>query len=144
MELDVSRWSGEGDFTQVLLEVLKGMGEIRYVRVEDAPASRADAGYSFISNEVYIAFHARRRREPVRRLGFLPGTRTVADGAQTLAGLETALAAIEAVGPSDYADEGMFQYLRAQRIVPPYQTKGYKLVELIRVYEAEPAPGPAY
>ena len=30
----------------------------------------------------------------------------------------------------------MLQYLRAERIVPPYQTRGYKLVELVRIYEA--------
>ncbi len=29
----------------------------------------------------------------------------------------------------------MIQYLRTERIVPPYQTKGYKLVELVRIYE---------
>ena len=29
----------------------------------------------------------------------------------------------------------MLQYLRAERIVPPYQTRGYKLVELVRIYE---------
>ena len=29
----------------------------------------------------------------------------------------------------------MLQYLRTERIVPPYQTKGYKLVELVRIYE---------
>jgi hypothetical protein len=40
------------------------------------------------------------------------------------------------VGSPDYADEGMLQYLRTERIVPPYQTRGYKLVELVRVYEA--------
>jgi hypothetical protein len=39
------------------------------------------------------------------------------------------------VGAPDYADEGMLQYLRSERIVPPYQTRGYKLVELVRVYE---------
>jgi hypothetical protein len=40
------------------------------------------------------------------------------------------------VGPPDYADEGMLQYLRSQRIIPAYQTRGYKLVELVRIYEA--------
>jgi hypothetical protein len=30
----------------------------------------------------------------------------------------------------------MLQYLRTERVVPPYQTRGYKLVELIRIYEA--------
>ena len=30
----------------------------------------------------------------------------------------------------------MLQYMRSERIVPPYQTRGYKLVELVRIYEA--------
>ena len=42
---------------------------------------------------------------------------------------------IEGVGAPDYGDEGMLQYLRAERIIPPYQTRGYKLVEMVRVYE---------
>ena len=29
----------------------------------------------------------------------------------------------------------MLQYLRAERIIPPYQTRGYKLVEIVRIYE---------
>jgi hypothetical protein len=29
----------------------------------------------------------------------------------------------------------MLQYLRTERIVPPYQTRGYKLVELVRIYD---------
>ena len=40
------------------------------------------------------------------------------------------------IGSPDYGDEGMLQYLRAERIVPPYQTRGYKIVELVRIYEA--------
>jgi hypothetical protein len=32
----------------------------------------------------------------------------------------------------------MLQYLRSERIVPPYQTRGYKLVELVRIYEIAP------
>ena len=31
----------------------------------------------------------------------------------------------------------MLQYLRTQRIIPAYQTRGYKLVELIRLYMIE-------
>ena len=53
-----------------------------------------------------------------------------------MAGLEAALASLPAIGAPDYSDEGMLQYLRAERIVPPYQTRGYKLVELVRIYEA--------
>ena len=49
---------------------------------------------------------------------------------------EVALGAIDGVGPPDYGDEGMLQYLRAERIIPPYQTRGYKLVEMVRIYEA--------
>ena len=49
----------------------------------------------------------------------------------TLPGLEAALTVIDGVGPPDYGDEGMLQYLRAERIIPPYQTRGYKLVELV-------------
>jgi hypothetical protein len=51
--------------------------------------------------------------------------------------LERALEAAAGVGAPDYADEGMLQYLRSERIVPPYQTRGYKLVELVRVYEGQ-------
>ena len=54
----------------------------------------------------------------------------------TVADLQKALTAIDDVGAPDYADEGMMQYLRSERIVPPYQTRGYKLVELVRIYEA--------
>ena len=34
------------------------------------------------------------------------------------------------------ADGAMLQYLRTERIIPPYQTRGYKLVELVRIYRA--------
>jgi hypothetical protein len=53
-----------------------------------------------------------------------------------VAGLETRMTADPGIGPPDYSDEGMLQYLRTERIVPPYQTRGYKLVELVRLYDA--------
>ena len=53
----------------------------------------------------------------------------------TLSGLEAALALAPGIGAADYSDDTMLQYLRTERIVPPYQTKGYKLVELVRIYE---------
>jgi hypothetical protein len=31
----------------------------------------------------------------------------------------------------------MIQYLRTERVIPPYQTKGYKLIELLRIYESK-------
>ena len=135
LELDTSAWSGEGIFTQLLIEGLRGIAGIRFVRVDDAPATRSDADYNFISNELYVGFETTQRRERVRRFGVLPGWRTVTEAAMNLQGLEAALTALDGVGAPDYGDEGMLQYLRAERIIPPYQTRGYKLVEMVRIYE---------
>jgi hypothetical protein len=135
-ETDTTKWSGEGQFTQVLLEHLKTVDGIRFIRVEDAPASRSDADYQLMSNELFIDFAVRNREERQTRLGFIPVRRTVSEKAMTMAGLEAVLAAVPEVGPPDYSDDGMLQYLRTERIIPPYQTRGYKLVELVRIYEA--------
>jgi hypothetical protein len=134
-ELDTSAWTGEGTFTELLIERLRSLDAVRLVRVENAPSTRSDADYNFISNEIYVGFATVERREPVKRFGVLPGSRTVTDKAMTLSALEAALTAIPDIGPPDYGDEGMLQYLRAERIIPPYQTKGYKLIEMIRIYE---------
>jgi hypothetical protein len=134
-ELETSAWSGEGTFTQFLIDRLREVTGVRYVRVEDAPATRSDADYNFISNELYVGFATVERQERIKRFGVLPGVRTVTDKALTLQGLEAALAGIADVGAPDYGDEGMLQYLRAERIIPPYQTRGYKLVEMVRIYE---------
>ena len=135
LETDVTNWSGEGTFTQLLIERLREIDTVRFVRIEDAPATRSEADYNFISNELFVRFATIDREEPVKRFGILPSSRPVTAPAMTLAGLATALTAIEDVGEPDYGDEGMLQYLRAERIVPPYQTRGYKLVELVRIYE---------
>jgi hypothetical protein len=135
MEVDTSKWSGEGEFTALLVEQLRTLGSIALVRVEDAPASRSDADYNFISNELYVAFSTKTRHERIRRFGILPGSREVVEKELTVSGLEQALAGIAVIGAPDYSDEGMLQYLRTERIVPPYQTRGYKLVELVRIYE---------
>ena len=135
LEVDASAWSGEGTFTQRLIECLRGMAAIRFVRVDDAPATRSDADYNFISNELYVGFQTTERRERVMRFGVLPGWRTVTESIMTLQDLEAALAGLDGVGAPDYGDEGMLQYLRAERIIPPYQTRGYKLVEMVRIYE---------
>jgi hypothetical protein len=134
-ELDTSAWSGEGTFTQLVIDRLRDVKGVRFVRVEDAPATRSDADYNFISNELFVGFETEERTERTRRFGFLPATRTVSAKSMTIAGLEAALTAIPDIGAPDYADEGMLQYLRAERIVPPYQTRGYKIVELVRLYE---------
>jgi hypothetical protein len=134
-ELESAAWSGEGTFTQFLIEQLRQVSGVRFVRVEDAPATRSDADYNFISNELFVGFDTVDRQERIKRFGLLPGVRTVTEKAMTLQGLEQALAGLEGVGPPDYGDEGMLQYLRAERIIPPYQTRGYKLVEMVRIYE---------
>jgi hypothetical protein len=134
-ELDTTTWSGEGTFTQLLVDRLREVAGVRFVRVEDAPATRSDADYNFISNELFVGFETTPRAERTTRFGFLPATRTVIEKSMTLGGLESALTAIPDVGAPDYADEGMLQYLRAERVVPPYQTRGYKIVELVRIYE---------
>ena len=125
VELDTSRWSGEGAFTHLLIDALGAVDAVRGVRVEDAPASRVNAGFSFISNEIFVTF---------ARHGLLRGHRP----RMTLSGLELALAAHTDIGAPDYGDEGMLQYLRTERIVPPFQTRGYKLVEMVRIYATPP------
>jgi hypothetical protein len=135
LKIDTANWSGEGQFTQLLMERLGELDTIDFIRVEDAPATRSEADYQFISNEVFVGFAATERRERFKRLGILPATRVVTGRAMTMAGLESALAAMDDVGAPDYSDSAMLQYLRTERIVPPYQTRGYKMVELVRIYE---------
>ena len=134
-EIDRANWSGEGQFTQFLIEQLAALAGIQRVRVEDAPATRSEADYQFMSNEVYVEFAVQNREERYTRFGILPATRTIAEKTLTLAGLEAILTGMPDVGAPDYSDEGMLQYLRTERVIPPYQTRGYKLVELVRIYE---------
>jgi hypothetical protein len=122
MELDTADWSGEGAFTQVLVDALTVLPGIAFVKVADAPASRSDTSFSFISNEVFVAFAASR------------------GAAMTISSPSSLLEAIDGVGAPDYSDEGMLQYLRTERIIPPYQTRGYKLIELVRIYQAGSRP----
>jgi hypothetical protein len=119
--LDIDGWSGEGAFTQVLIDALETLSGVRFLKVEDAPASRADSAFSFISNELFVAFENRR---PV----------------MTLTALQEVFETWSDIGAPDYADEGMLQYLRTERIVQPYQTRAYKLVELVRIYEVGSPP----
>ena len=129
MNLDASGWSGEGTFTKLLIDALREIPAVEALRVEDAPASRADTGFSFISNELYVLFAStthtvRRRKEKL----------------MTLSGLEVALGDLPDIGAPDYSDDGMLQYLRTERILQPYQTRSYKLIELVRLYEAGTLP----
>ena len=140
MRVDTSKWSGEGTFTQLLIERLQTVDTIEEIRVEDAPASRSDADYNFISNEIFVRFASRGREVRSTRLGFIPRVKVVQEPAMSVTELEQRLASIEDVGAADYSDDGMIQFLRAERIIPPYQTRGYKLVELVRVYDATRPP----
>jgi hypothetical protein len=121
MELDASSWSGDGAFTQLLVDTLKTHPAISFIRIEDAPASRSESSFSFISNEVFIAF--------------APGSSRM-----TITTLSSVLESLPGIGAPDYEDEGMIQYLRAERVIPPYQTRGYKLIELVRIYDAGASP----
>jgi hypothetical protein len=88
-----------------------------------------------MSNEIFVVFDTGTRAEPTRRFGLFPSTRAVPYKKMTIADLEARLAAMPDIGSPDYSDDEMLQYLRTERIIPPYQTKGYKLVELVRIYE---------
>jgi hypothetical protein len=139
-DLEATRWSGDGNFTQRLVDALRGMPEIAVLRVEDAPASRADAGYNFIANEVFVTFAVRCTRERRRWLGVLPYSREIRQPALDFEGLPSRLAANPALGEPDYTDEGMIQYLRTERVVAPYQRRGIKVVEMVRIYQAATSP----
>ena len=136
MIVDNTGWSGEGEFTQRVIDRLQSVEQLAGIKVENAPATRSDADYNFVANEIFVTFATSERQEPTRRLGIIPGKKRVLEKALTLAGLAKVLEDAEGIGSADYGDEGMLQYLRTERIVPPYQTKGYKLVELVRIYEA--------
>ncbi len=137
MAPDIHRdeWSGEGDFTQTLIDWLSEQETVALVRVEDAPSTRSDVEYNFISNEIFLGFQTRDRVERERLWGLFPRRRTITDKLMTIAELESALNDDSELPSPDYADDGMIQFLHAQRIIPPYQTKGYKLIELVRIYE---------
>lgn len=134
MRVDNDKWTGEGTFTAVLVDALRGIDAIEFLRVEDAPASRAEPGYAFISNEIYVKFRSETRRQPRRRLG-IPWPASVEVKQMTLGGLAGRLGPADGIGEPDYADDAMLQYLRTERIVAPYQTRGCKVVEMVRIYE---------
>ena len=140
MDLETTNWSGEGAFTQVVIDALQTVEQVVLLRVEDASSSRADVEYNFVSNELFVRFSTHDRQVRARALGFVPIIRTVSEADMTVTGLERVLCGIDEIGPPDYADDGMLQYLRTERIVPPYQTRGYKLVELVRIYEVGATP----
>ena len=138
--IDRQHWSGEGDFTGRLIEWLAARTDVVLLRVEDSTSTRAEVDYNFISNEIYVGFRTCDHQERRRLLGVIPVTRTVSAPVMTLSQLDDALVADPDLPDPDFADEGMIQYLQTERVIPPYQTKGYKLIELVRVYEAGSPP----
>ncbi len=133
--IDREGWSGEGDFTQMLIDWLSDQNGVAFLRVEDAPSTRSDVEYNFISNEIYLGFQTQERVEREHLWGVFPRRRTITDKLMTISELESVLNEASEIESPDYADDGMIQFLHTQRIVPPYQTKGYKLIELVRLYE---------
>ena len=136
MHVDNTGWSGEGEFTQVLVNRLRAVEQVAGLKIEDAPATRSEADYNFIANEIFITFATEPRFEPFKIAGLFTSSRRVDVKSMTFHALAKLLEESDGIGPADYADESMIQYLRTERIIPPYQTKGYKLVELVRIYEA--------
>ena len=137
MDVDSAGWSGEGAFTQVIVDRLRTIDKVTLVKIEDAPATRSEADYNFIANEIFVTFAMEDRFELFKSLGLFTRKRRVSARAMTFDELVKALEESDGIGPADYADEGMIQYLRTERVIPPYQTRGYKLVELVRIYEAK-------
>jgi hypothetical protein len=134
MQVDSAGWGGEGTFTAALIEALKAIDTIEFLRVEDAPASRTEPGYAFLSNEIYVQFGTEPRPGTRRRFG-LPWPAAVAVKRMSLGELAARLGRADGVGEPDYGDDGMLQYLRTERLAAPYQTRGYKVVEMVRIYE---------
>jgi len=139
VQIDNAGWSGEGAFTQVVVDRLSTVDTVALLKIEDAPATRSEADYNFIANEIFVTFTTEERYEPFKIAGLFTSRRRVSAKSMTFDALVKVLEDTEGIGPADYADEGMIQYLRTERIIPPYQTKGYKLVELVRIYEAKTA-----
>ncbi len=138
MHIDRDGWSGDGDLTAALIEALRRIEQVAVVRVQDAPASRAETGYNFICNDVFVGFRRRRAVAVGRILGVLPVPVIITRRSLTLGALERRLSADDAIGAADYADEEMIQYLRAERVQGAYQARGTKVVEVVRIYEALP------
>ncbi len=138
-DIDCEHWSGEGDFTQTLVDWLILQDAIAFVRVEDSTAHN-DVGYNFISNEIFLRFRTEDRIEHERVWGLFPRHRTVTEKLMTIEQLESLLVEAPEIESPDYADEAMIQFLHTERVIPPYQTKGYKLIELVRVYEVGTSP----
>ena len=61
--LNRDKWSGEGDFTQTLVDWFLECDMITFVRVEDSESTRTDVDYNLLSNEIFVEFRTRDRVE---------------------------------------------------------------------------------
>ena len=64
MHVDSEGWSGDGAFTQSVVELLRTIDRVVAMKVEDAPATRSEADYNFIANEIFVTFATAERTEP--------------------------------------------------------------------------------
>src|SRR6185503_8223145 len=114
MPVESGGWSGEGAFTQHVLDRLRGVEEVAALKVEDAPSTRSEADYNFVANEIFVTFATVQRDEPAKLLGTFKTTRRVSVKAMTFDGLVKLLEESEGIGPPDYADDCMIQSLRTE------------------------------
>ena len=94
-DIDREPWSGEGDFTQTLVDWLTLLSHLAYLRVEDSPSTLNDVEYNFISNEIFVRFQTVEKVNRHRLWGVFPWRRVVAEKAMTLEQLGSALVADE-------------------------------------------------
>ena len=101
--IDRDRWSGEGDFTEQLLSWLSEQSDVISLRVEDAPSTRTDVEYNFISNEIYVEFKVREFYQSRRVLGVIPLGRKSLEKTMSLEKLNRVLSEESELGEPDYA-----------------------------------------
>ena len=140
MQIDSDGWGGEGTFTAVLLEALKSIEAIEYLRVEDAPASRAEPGYAFLSNEIYVRFRTDSREvdPPSLRRSLAGDGGGQADDVS--ANWPPAWAAPTAWESRTTATTRCCSTCAPSASSPPTRPEGIKVVEMVRIYEVGTTP----
>jgi hypothetical protein len=118
----------------------EGADDARHLTLVGRRKLHATARHCTRANEVFVTFATTRERESRRALGLIPYSRKRIVALMDLTQLSARLAVAAGIGEPDYADEGMIQYLRTERVVAPYQRKGIKVIELVRIYRAGTNP----
>src|SRR5262245_36094368 len=96
-QLDTAKWSGDGEFTQRVIDAVKDFGSVALLRVEDAPSTRAESGYLFISNELFVGFAVQEKR----RFGPIPWG-VSSKPSMTFAEFQDVLERADGIGQADY------------------------------------------